>query len=80
MVQASTRYVTRVRQDRWEALTPEQRMGFSPICADFVRQFVMELRSQSIAKGTIKPQSLSALRTKMTEYVASGLRLGWLIN
>lgn len=28
----------------------------------------------------IKPQSLSELRTKMAEYLASGLRLGWLIN
>jgi Uma2 family endonuclease len=65
-----------VRQDRWDALTPEERMGFPPICPDFV----IELRSQSISKGMIKPQSLSELRTKMTEYVASGLRLGWLIN
>ena len=65
-----------VRQDRWEVLTPEQRIGFPPICPDFV----IELRSQSISNGIVKPQSLSELRTKMTEYVASGLRLGWLIN
>ena len=30
--------------------------------------------------GGIKPKSLSELRTQMTEYMASGLRLGWLIN
>lgn len=65
-----------VRQDRWDALTPKQRLGFPPICPDFV----IELRSQSIANGWIKLQSLSALRTKMTEYMASGLQLGWLIN
>lgn len=65
-----------VQQDRWEALTPEQRIGFPPICPDFV----IELRSQSISNGVIKPQSLPELRTKMTEYLASGLRLGWLIN
>ncbi len=65
-----------VSQDRWDALTPEQRVGFPPICPDFV----IELRSYSLSSGKLKPQSLAELRTKMTEYVASGLRLGWLIN
>jgi Uma2 family endonuclease len=65
-----------VRQDRWEALTPKQRIGFPPICPDFV----IELRSHSFSNGKFKPQSLSELRTKMTEYLASGLQLGWLIN
>ncbi|NEQ96112.1 MAG: Uma2 family endonuclease [Cyanothece sp. SIO2G6] len=66
-----------VRQDRWDALTPEEQIRFPPICPDFV----IELRSQSIsASGVVKPQPLYELRTKMTEYVASGLRLGWLIN
>ncbi|MGJ3244494.1 MAG: Uma2 family endonuclease [Elainellaceae cyanobacterium] len=65
-----------VQQDRWDALTPDQQIGFPPMCPDFV----IELRSQSVSNGVIKPQSLSELRTKMTEYVASGLRLGWLIN
>ncbi|MGG6237873.1 Uma2 family endonuclease [Nodosilinea sp. AN01ver1] len=65
-----------VQLERWEALTPEQRIGFPPICPDFV----IELRSQSVSNGVVKHQSLSELRTKMTEYLASGLRLGWLIN
>ncbi|PSR16167.1 hypothetical protein C8255_19235 [filamentous cyanobacterium CCP3] len=65
-----------VQLERWEALTPEQRIGFPPICPDFV----IELRSQSISNGVVKPQSLAELRTKMAEYLASGLRLGWLIN
>ncbi|MEA5447651.1 Uma2 family endonuclease [Leptolyngbya sp. CCNP1308] len=65
-----------VQLERWEALTPEQRIGFPPICPDFV----IELRSQSISNGIIKPQSLAELRTKMAEYLASGLCLGWLIN
>jgi Uma2 family endonuclease len=65
-----------VRQDRWDALTPEERLGFPPICPDFV----IELWSQSVSNSTLKPQSLTELRTKMTEYVASGLRLGWLIT
>ena len=57
-----------VRRDRWEALTPEQREGFPPICPDFV----IELRSKS--------DRLRPLQEKMQEYLASGLRLGWLIN
>lgn len=65
-----------VQLERWKALTPEQQIGFPPICPDFV----IELRSQSISNGTVKPQSLAELRAKMTEYLASGLRLGWLIN
>ena len=65
-----------VELGRWEALTPEQRMGFPPICPDFV----IELRSQSISNGIVRPQPLAELRLKMTEYLASGLRLGWLIN
>ena len=65
-----------VAKDRWEALTPEDRIRFPPICPDFV----IELRSQSISQGKIKPQSLDELRSRMMEYVASGLRLGWLIN
>jgi Uma2 family endonuclease len=65
-----------VAKDRWESLTPEDRIRFPPICPDFV----IELRSQSISQGKIKPQSLDELRSRMMEYVASGLRLGWLIN
>jgi Uma2 family endonuclease len=65
-----------VARERWAALTPEDRIRFPPICPDFV----IELRSQSISEGKIKPQSLAELRNRMMESVASGLRLGWLIN
>lgn len=65
-----------VAKARWEALTPENRIQFPPICPDFI----IELRSQSISEGKIKPQSLAELRNRMMEYVASGLRLGWLVN
>ena len=65
-----------VTNERWAALAPEDRIRFPPICPDFV----IELRSQSISQGKIKPQSLDELRHRMMEYVASGLRLGWLIN
>ncbi|MGB6017866.1 MAG: Uma2 family endonuclease [Nodosilinea sp.] len=53
---------------RWEALTPEQRRRFSPIAPDFA----MEVRSST--------DNLATLREKMQEYIASGVRLGWLIN
>ena len=57
-----------VRKERWEALTPEQREGFVPLCPDFV----VELRS--------KTDSLKELREKMQEYMDNGTQLGWLID
>lgn len=53
---------------RWQALTPEERKVFPPICPDFV----VELRSPS--------DSLKAAQDKMQEYINNGARLGWLIN
>ncbi|WP_449416759.1 Uma2 family endonuclease [Phormidium nigroviride] len=60
--------VSWVRRERWEALTPQQRKGFVPLCPDFV----VELRSES--------DSLRSLQTKMQEYIDNGARLGWLID
>jgi Uma2 family endonuclease len=57
-----------IAQSRWEALTPEQRRKFPPICPDFA----LELVSPSDRPAMV--------RTKMQEYLDSGLRLGWLIN
>jgi len=57
-----------IRQERWDALTPEQRKGFAPLCPDFV----LELRSES--------DNMEPLRAKMREYMANGARLGWLID
>jgi len=57
-----------VSSDRWEALTPDQRRGFAPLCPDFV----VELRSE----GDI----LKDLQAKLTEYIENGARLGWLID
>ncbi len=57
-----------IKCDRWNNLTAKEKKGFPPICPDFV----IELRSQSDA---LKP-----LQTKMQEYLASGLNLGWLID
>jgi len=60
--------VSWIKIERWNVLTPEQRKKFLPLCPDFV----IELRSRT--------DSLTSLREKMREYLASGLRLGWLIN
>jgi Uma2 family endonuclease len=57
-----------VRQERWDALTPEQRKGFAPLCPDFV----LELRSES--------DNMEPLRAKMREYIENKARLGWLID
>ncbi|ACK70849.1 protein of unknown function DUF820 [Gloeothece citriformis PCC 7424] len=57
-----------IANERWEALTPEEREKFAPICPDFV----IELRSRT--------DSLELLQEKMQEYLNSGLRLGWLID
>jgi Uma2 family endonuclease len=60
-----------MRLDRWLALTPEERCGFAPLCPDLV----VELASPS-DEG---PRGLTALRSKMAAYQASGARLGWLL-
>ena len=60
-----------VRQERWQALTPEQRRGFPPLCPDLV----IELASASDAG----PRGAEALRRKMAAYQANGAQLGWLL-
>ncbi len=53
---------------RWEALSPEDREKFAHIAPDFV----LEVRSRSDTK--------KALRDKMRESIAQGVRLAWLID
>jgi Uma2 family endonuclease len=60
-----------VRLERWQALSPEQRRGFPPLCPDLV----IELASPS-DEG---PRGETALRRKMGTYMANGARLGWLL-
>lgn len=61
--------VSWVSKERWEALTPsQQKKEFSPLVPDFV----VELRSSS--------DTMKKLRDKMQEYIANGVRLGWLID
>ena len=60
-----------LRLERWQALSPEERRGFGPLCPDLV----VELASPS-DEG---PRGLTALRRKMATYQANGARLGWLL-
>ena len=60
--------VSWIKIETWNALTPEQRKRFLPLCPDFV----IELVSES--------DDLADTQAKMREYIANGLRLGWLIN
>ena len=60
-----------VRLERWQALTPEQRRSFPPLCPDLL----VELASPSDAG----PRGLTALRRKMAAYQANGAQLGWLL-
>ena len=54
--------------ERWDALTPQQRKKYLPLCPDFA----VELVSES--------DDVEDTRKKMREYIENGLRLGWLIN
>ena len=60
-----------VRLERWQALTPEQRRSFPPLCPDLV----VELASPS-DEG---PRGVNALRQKMELYRRNGAQLGWLL-
>jgi Uma2 family endonuclease len=65
-----------VRRDRWDALTPEQKEKFAPICPDFV----VELREAKLSRRESTTDSLEKLRAKMKVYVKNGARLGWLLD
>ncbi|MEB3208880.1 MAG: Uma2 family endonuclease [Synechococcus sp.] len=60
-----------VRLERWQALTPDQRRSFPPLCPDVV----VELASP----GDQGPRAVAALRQKMAAYQANGAQLGWLL-
>lgn len=55
-----------VRLERWQALTPEQRRSFPPLCPDLLVELA-------------RPRGLTALRRKMAAYQANGAQLGWLL-
>jgi Uma2 family endonuclease len=56
-----------IRRDRWEALTPQERVGFAPLYPDAV----FEIASES--------DSAPELRRKMAVYLDNGAQLGVLI-
>lgn len=57
-----------VARERWDALPPEQRQRFAPVCPDFVA----ELMSPSDRRGET--------RERLAEFLGQGARLGWLID
>lgn len=57
-----------IKIEKWDALTPQQRKKYLPLCPDFA----VELVSES--------DDVEDTRKKMQEYIENGLRLGWLIN
>ena len=57
-----------VLREKWDALTKKQRLKFAPV----VPNFVIEIRSQS---ETLRQQS-----SKMEEYMAAGVPLGWFLD
>ncbi|MCJ2544417.1 Uma2 family endonuclease [Thermostichus vulcanus] len=54
--------------EKWEALDPEVRQGFLPLCPDFV----VEILSPTDSWGQTQ--------AKMQEYMDNGCRLGWLLD
>ncbi len=60
--------VTWITRERWDRVPRDDRRRFSAIVPDFIA----EVRSPS--------DSPTALRAKMAEYVAQGVRLAWLID
>ena len=56
------------KNEKWNALSAEEKKKFPPLCPDFV----VELRGPS--------DSLVNLQNKMKEYIENGAALGWLID
>ncbi|AFY56382.1 hypothetical protein Riv7116_3942 [Rivularia sp. PCC 7116] len=60
--------VSWIQLERWNSLSAQQREKFPPIAPDFV----LELMSPS--------DGLSDIQKKMQEYMAAGVKLGWLLK
>lgn len=60
--------VSWIENEKWEAISVEDKKVFASISPDFV----IEIRS--------KTDSLKALKEKMKEYVLNGVRLAWLLD
>jgi len=57
-----------ISRERWDALSPDERDRFIPLCPDFV----VELRSPS--------DRLASLQRRLRELIRNGAQLGWLID
>jgi Uma2 family endonuclease len=57
-----------IRREKWDSLSQQQKERLS----SFYPDFVMELRSRT--------DRLPVLLSKMAEYIANGVSLGWLID
>ena len=56
------------KREKWDRLTDEEKEDFARLCPDFV----VELRSPN--------EEVSVLLSKMSEYIANGASLGWMID
>jgi len=65
-----------LRRERWQALSPEQRRSFPPLCPDLVVEIASVRDASPSDEG---PRGVTALRRKMDQYQANGARLGWLL-
>ncbi|MBH8551890.1 Uma2 family endonuclease [Nostocaceae cyanobacterium CENA357] len=57
-----------VKTERWDALTPQQKKKYLPLCPDFAVELVSET------------DDIKDTQAKIQEYLTNGLQLGWLIN
>lgn len=57
-----------ILRQNWEKVAVDLRKKFAPIAPDFV----IEIRSET--------DSLKELQAKMQDYIANGVRLGWLMD
>jgi Uma2 family endonuclease len=60
--------VSWITREKWDSLSQQQKERFNPFCPDFV----IELRSRT--------DRLPGLLNKMSEYMANGVSLAWLID
>jgi Uma2 family endonuclease len=70
--------------DKWEALTPEERRGFLPLCPDFVIELMSRsdswVQMQRLAPVGFPDAKSETRQAKMVEYMESGCLLGWLLD
>jgi Uma2 family endonuclease len=70
--------------DRWEALTPEERRGFLPLCPDLVVELMSRsdswVQTQRLAPVGFPDAKSETRQAKMVEYMESGCCLGWLLD